>query len=223
KRILIRNIETFDIQVPQPTNAPAIETFGGETRGRINVTRVETESGMRGYSFLGSAPDMVTEARKVLIGQDLFAVEQHLKRGLLSWTGVEEAIWDAIGRVANQPVSRLLGGAKLNTVPVYCTYVWPGGADQSQIPPKDQSKQALLLRKAGFKAMKIRIFRPNYMQDVEACSEILAVGGDGFRVMVDRTATQPGLWNYPQGLAAALALQKAGVFWLEEPFDRNDV
>ena len=141
KRILIRNIETFDIQVPQPTNAPAIETFGGETRGRINVTRVETESGVRGYSFLGSAPDMVTEARKVLIGQDLFAVEQHLKRGLLSWTGVEEAIWDAIGRVANQPVSRLLGGAKLTTVPVYCTYVWPGGADQSQILPKDQSKR----------------------------------------------------------------------------------
>ncbi len=221
KRILIRNIETFDIQVPG-AKYPVAEVFGGLPAGRVNVTRVETDSGTRGYSFLGSTPEMAAEARKVLLGQDLFAVEEHLKKGLLLWTGIEEAIWDAIGRIANQPVSRLLGGAKLATIPVYCTYVWPGAADQSHIAPKEQGKQAVLLKDAGFKAMKIRIFRPNYMDDVEACSEILAAGGPGFRAMVDRTATQPGLWTYPQGLAAAQALQKAGVYWLEEPFDRND-
>jgi D-galactarolactone cycloisomerase len=222
KRVLIRNIETFDIQMPQLTNSPPVETFGGGQRGRINVVRVETDSGVRGYSFLGSSPEQVKAAMAVLGGQDLFAVDAHLKRGLIQWASVEEAIWDAIGRIAGQPVSRLLGGAKLTTIPAYCTYVWPGGADQSQVAPKVQSEQAGLLKKAGFKAMKIRIFRPNYMDDVQACREILAVGGAGFRVMVDRTATQPGLWTYPQGLAAAQALQEAGVYWLEEPFDRND-
>jgi D-galactarolactone cycloisomerase len=223
KRVPIRNVDTFDIQVPIPPGKPApAETFGGGPPGRINVTRVETEAGVRGYSFLGSVPETIKDAREALVGQDLFAVEQHLKKGLIYWTAVEEAIWDAIGRIASQPVSRLLGGARLATIPVYCTYVWPGKADQSHIPPKEQSKQAALLKNAGFKAMKIRIFRPNYMDDVEACSEILAVGGSGFRVMVDRTATAPGLWSYPEGLAAALALQKAGVYWLEEPFDRND-
>jgi len=221
-RVLIRNIETFDIQMPQSTNAPRVEIFGGGPPGRINVVRVETDSGARGYSFLGSSPEQVKAAMTVLAGQDLFAVDVHLKKGLIQWAGIEEAIWDAIGRIAGQPVSRMLGGAKLTTIPVYCTYVWPGAADQSQVAPKVQSEQAALLRKAGFKAMKIRIFRPNYMDDVQACKEIRSVGGEGFRVMVDRTATQPGLWTYPQGLAAAQALQEAGVCWLEEPFERND-
>ena len=222
KKVLIKSVETFDIQVPQPAGLPPLETFGGGTRGRTNVTRIETDSGVRGYSFLGSSPDQINAARSILVGQDLFALETYLKRGLIVWPGIEEAMWDAIGRIANQPVSRLLGGAKLNSIPVYCTYVWPGAADQNQIPPRTQGEQATLLRKAGFKAMKIRIFRPNYQDDVEACRAILEAGGSGFRAMVDRTATQPGLWTYPQGLAAAQALQAAGVYWLEEPFDRND-
>jgi len=208
--------------MPQSANTPPVELFGGAQRGRLNVVCVETDSGVRGYSFLGSSPEQVKAAMAVLGGQDLFAVEAHLKKGLMQWAAIEEAIWDAIGRIAGQPVSRLLGGAKLTTIPVYCTYVWPGNADQSQVTPKVQAEQARLLKNAGFKAMKIRIFRPDYRDDVQACREILAVGAAGFRVMVDRTATQPGLWTYPQGLAAAEALQEAGVYWLEEPFDRND-
>src|SRR5262245_8480413 len=95
KRVAIRNIETFDIQVPIPAGKPApAETFGGGPPGRINVTRVETEAGVRGYSFLGSDPGTLKDAREALVGQDLFAVEQHLKKGLLYWTAVEEAIWD---------------------------------------------------------------------------------------------------------------------------------
>jgi len=41
--------------------------------------------------------------------------------------------------------------------------------------------------------------------------------------MVDRTAQMPG-WvrDYPTGLAAARALQRVGVYWLEEPFARDD-
>jgi L-alanine-DL-glutamate epimerase-like enolase superfamily enzyme len=224
KRVRIQNIDVFAVQLPAPTGqaAPPAGAFGGPAN-RLVCTRVETEAGIRGYSFVGGSTDTLEEARKILVGQDLFQVEQHLKRGLINWSHIEEAIWDAIGRIAGQPVCRLLGGAKTVSLPVYLTYVWPGGADQSQVTAKDQAAQAVLLKSAGFKAMKIRIFRPNYMDDVAACSEILAVGGSGFRCMVDRTAGSSGtLWSYPQGLAAALALQKAGVYWLEEPFDRND-
>ena len=40
--------------------------------------------------------------------------------------------------------------------------------------------------------------------------------------MVDRTATQPGLWTYDQALAGANMLAKAGCYWLEEPLARDD-
>ena len=42
---------------------------------------------------------------------------------------IEEAVWDAIGRIAGQPVHRLLGGAKAETLLVYLTYVWLGVVD----------------------------------------------------------------------------------------------
>jgi D-galactarolactone cycloisomerase len=224
KRVRIQNIEAFALQLPRPTSeapAPPARGFNADPY-RLVCTRVTTDAGVRGYSFVGGSTADVEQAKKVMTGENLFAVEQHLSRGLINWSPIEEAVWDAIGRIAGQPVHRLLGGAKAETLQVYLTYVWPGAADQTDVTPKQQAEQAAIVKKAGFRAMKIRIFRPNYMDDVEACSEILATGGPGFRTMVDRTATAPGLWTYPQGLAAAQALQKAGVYWLEEPFDRND-
>jgi L-alanine-DL-glutamate epimerase-like enolase superfamily enzyme len=41
--------------------------------------------------------------------------------------------------------------------------------------------------------------------------------------MVDRTSHLSGkVWDYATGLAAAKALQQVGVYWLEEPFARDD-
>jgi L-alanine-DL-glutamate epimerase-like enolase superfamily enzyme len=149
-------------------------------------------------------------------------MEQHLQRGLINWGGIEEAVWDAIGKVAGQPVFRLLGGSK-TSIPIYITAVWRGNPDQSQVPLKDQAEYARRLKAAGFTGFKIRIFRPNFMDDVESCAGILAATGSGFKVMVDRTAHLSGkVWDYPTGLAAAKALQEVGVYWLEEPFSRDD-
>ena len=97
--------------------------------------------------------------------------------------------------------------------------------DQSQVPIKDQAVYARRLKDAGFTGFKMRIFRPNFMDDVESCAGIIAACGPapGFKVMVDRTAHIPGkVWDYTTGLAAAKALQATGVYWLEEPFSRDD-
>src|SRR5438034_4822397 len=123
KPIRIKNVETFNIEIP----ATQTEVEAGVTN-RTPVVRIETESGVRGYSFGaaggggggggagrggagGAAPGFQT-MRDALVGADVFAVEQHLKRGLINWGGIEEALWDTIGKVANQPVYRLLGGSK---------------------------------------------------------------------------------------------------------------
>jgi L-alanine-DL-glutamate epimerase-like enolase superfamily enzyme len=224
KPIRIKEVETFNIAIP----ATAAEVEAG-VMSRIAVTRVSTESGVRGYSFGGAGGGGAASGRRgfqqihdTLVGADLFAIEHHLKKGLLDWGGIEEAMWDAIGKVAGQPVYRLLGGSK-TTVPVYITAVWPGNMNQSQVPIKDQAVYARRLKDAGFNAFKMRIFRPNFMDDVESCAGILAACGPGFKVMVDRTAHIPGtVWNYATGLAAAKALQEVGVYWLEEPFARDD-
>ncbi len=220
--VTIKSVTTFDVLVPQTVPVPP--SRNGGPPGRINVTRVETNMGVTGYSFMGSTAQQVTAAQSVLVGRDLFQLETHFKNGLVRWGAIEEAIWDAIGRIAGQPVARLLGGASLPVQPVYITYVWAGTNGQETITPKHQAEQAKIVRDAGFTAMKIQIFRRNYHLDAEACAEILAVGGPGFRVMVDRTADRSptGLWTYAQALDAAQALEKAGCYWLEEPLARDD-
>ena len=39
----------------------------------------------------------------MLVGKDLFAIEQHVHDGLYHYGGVEHALWDAIGKIARQP------------------------------------------------------------------------------------------------------------------------
>jgi L-alanine-DL-glutamate epimerase-like enolase superfamily enzyme len=140
---------------------------------------------------------------------------------------VEHAVWDAIGRIANQPVYKLLAGPR-DRLKTYLTCVWSGPADQSHVPAKDQVAMALKIQKAGFNAMKMRIWRPDPMDDVAVCRQILEAAGAGFSLMVDRTAQMPvsmanqQVWNFETGLKVARALQQAGVYWLEEPFHRDD-
>ena len=216
KPVRIKEVENFAIVIP----VSSTEAHAG-VMSRIGVTRVTVESGVRGYSFgnfggggRGAAPApsagapavrvggpggapipnpvRFAQMRDALIGADLFAIEQHLQRGLIYEGGFEEALWDTIGKVVGQPVFRLLGGSK-TSIPVYVTAVWQGNPDQSQVPIKDQAVYARRLKDAGFNGFKMRIFRPNFMDDVESCAGIIAACGPapGFKLMVDRTAHIP--------------------------------
>ncbi|HUQ93535.1 MAG TPA: mandelate racemase/muconate lactonizing enzyme family protein [Bryobacteraceae bacterium] len=221
KPVKITGVELYPIRIPISKD----EAEAG-LHQHFLVVEIQTDAGVTGYSFAGPPPAQGDEIRRVLVGKNLFAVEQHLKNGLLRWGGVEHAVWDAIGRIAGQPVYRLLGG-RANRVKAYVTCVWKGNLDQSQVSYREQAEQAVRLQKAGYQGMKIRAWRPNPMDDVEACKEIRRAVGPDFHIMFDRTAHVPreagqGIWSYRTGLQVALGLEQAGAYWLEEPFARED-
>lgn len=221
KPVRIRDVEIFTVDVP----VSKAESEAGFNHG-YSVVRITTDVGVNGISFAGPSPKELPEVRRILAGEDLFNVEQHLKKGLARWGGVEHAVWDAIGKIARQPVYRLLGGSTTR-VKAYVTCVWRGNPDQSHVPFEDQAAQADRLRKAGFKGMKIRAWRPRPMDDVEALRVIRERVGSGLEVMFDRTAHAPEsvgqkIWDYETGLAVARGLEKYGAYWLEEPFARDD-
>jgi D-galactarolactone cycloisomerase len=222
KPVTIRGVDIFPTEIP----VSAAEHDAGVDH-RFTVVRVETDAGVRGYSFAGpTSPQALPEVRAILAGQDLFAIERHLASGLIRWGGVEHALWDAIGRVAGQPVYKLLGG-KADRVKAYVTCVWKGKLDQSHVSYDDQAAMAVKLKRAGYKGMKIRAWRPNPMDDVAACRVIKQAVGPDFAVMFDRTAHRPEdvgqrVWDYETGRRVARGLQEAGAGWLEEPFARDD-
>ncbi len=222
KPVRIADVELFDIAIP----VSAAESAAG-VMNRYSVVRVATDAGVSGYSFAGPPPRMRELVTRTLVGKDLFNVNSQLHDGLWKWGGVEHAIWDAIGKIAGQPVYKLLGGAQDRVTP-YLTCVWPGPADQAHVDPRDQVAMALKIQKAGFKGMKIRVWRPNPMDDVDVCRLIKEAMGKDFHLMFDRTAQMPvamagqQVWDFDTGLRVARGLQKAGAYWLEEPFARED-
>jgi D-galactarolactone cycloisomerase len=221
KPVRITDVDVFPINIPTP---PAESAAG--VQHRYLVAKVVTDAGVSGYSFAGPEPNAVAEVKRALVGKDLFNIESQLHDGLYRWGGVEHAVWDAIGRIANQPVYKLLGGPK-DRVRAYLTCVWPGHADQSQVAYRDQVAMALKIKQAGFHGMKIRVWRPNPLDDAEVCAQIKEATGKDFHLMFDRTAHAPvevgqRVWDFETGLRVARALQKAGAYWLEEPFARDD-
>ena len=128
KPVRITNVDIFPIEIPISRD----ELEAGKY-ARNTFYEVETDAGVRGCCFDRGTEFHLLERtiRPALVGQDLFAVERHLKAGLGQWGGLEHAIWDAIGKVAGQPVYRLLGGSKPR-LKVYLTCVWKGNTDQSE-------------------------------------------------------------------------------------------
>jgi D-galactarolactone cycloisomerase len=218
----ITDVDVFRIEIPIPEEQVK--------QGRMNryvVSRIDTDAGVRGYSFAGPDPKILDATiRPALVGQDLFAIERHLEKGAGHWNGLEHAIWDAIGKIANQPVYELLGGGNPKRK-VYLTTVWFGNQDQSHVSYDEQAAIALKFKQAGFKGMKIRAWRPNPIDDTEACRAIRDAVGPDFAIMFDRTAHAPEsvgqqIWDYETASKVAHAFEDAGAYWLEEPFARDD-
>jgi len=220
--VRITDVDVFPIEIPTPEEQVQ--------QGRMNryvVCRIGTDASVRGYSFAGPDPSIVDSTiRPALVGQDLFAIERHLERGAGHWNGLEHAIWDAIGKIANRPVYELLGGGNPK-LKVYLTTVWFGNADQSHVSYDEQARMAAKFKQAGFRGMKIRAWRPDPLDDTEACRVIRDAVGPDFAIMFDRTAHAPEsvgqqIWDYETALKVARAFEDAGAHWLEEPFARDD-
>jgi L-alanine-DL-glutamate epimerase-like enolase superfamily enzyme len=233
KPIRIKTIQTFNVQLP----ATPTEVGAGVMR-RMGVNLVTTESGVRGYSFgpPGTGAS-VPDAPKPSEGARCHDWRRLVCRGtseagLIYWGGIEEAVWDAIGKVAGQPVLSLAWWFESQYPGLYhgclagqCGPVagsYQGSGSLWHAPPGCGFHRASRFGSSAFPC-PIRSRQPNFMDDVEACAGIVAACRAGFKVMVDRTAHLSGkVWDYATGLAAAKALQQAGVYWLEEPFARDD-
>jgi D-galactarolactone cycloisomerase len=225
-QVKITGIESFVVRVPAGASPDPLRAY------RYPVTRVHTDAGVSGTSFIGIDRNLLEGwVKPTLIGDDLFSIDRHMKRLQMNsgesrtqgWSGVEHALWDAVGRLASRPVAELLGKAR-DRLRIYRTTVFPGKQDQSDVPYERQAQFAARLKDNGYTAIKIRAWRPKPMDDVDAVGVIRAAVGPTFKIMLDRTAVRPGwVWDYPTALKVARGLEKHNAYWLEEPFDGMDL
>ena len=131
---------------------------------------------------------------------------------VLALSAVDIALWDLKARRANLPLFRPLGGFEAR-VPCYA-----GGIDL------DLEVDALLKQTdgnlaKGFRAIKMKVGRPDLASDVARVQAMRKHLGEGFPLMADANMK----WTVEDAIRAARALQPYDLTWLEEPTIPDDV
>lgn len=228
----IKTIETGHYRIPLPVTL-SDSTHGEITAFELLTVRLRDSDGAEGVGYTytvgrngGAVADILRREIPGLIegaeADDTEAIWHRIWWALhyggrggptaLALSAVDIALWDLKARRAGLPLWRLLGGFD-GRVPCYA-----GGIDL------DLSVEALLqqtddnLRK-GFRAIKMKVGRPDLASDVARVQAMRKHLGEGFPLMADANMK----WTVEEAIRAARALQPYDLTWLEEPIIPDDV
>jgi L-alanine-DL-glutamate epimerase-like enolase superfamily enzyme len=194
--VRITRLETRIIRVP--LKKPYVFATAVAEAFRNVLVFIETDDGPRGvgeasFSGQGGGVDMETpETAKVVIdrylapavvGEDPFDMERIHERmdvalpgNLQAKSGIDFALWDAMGKATALPAYKLLGG--MHAPRIRCTYTLSIDA------PEKMAEQAALRCEAGYTTVVVKIGR-DAEHDVERVRRVREAVGPGVRIRLD--------------------------------------
>ncbi len=197
------------------------------------LVRVSTDRGVDGIGHIfafgagwaAALQSMVRELGRTAVGQDaadLPALERRLHRGIrfmglrgaaiMAVAALDTACWDIAGRLREEPLWSLLGGARREVRCYASDSLWLG-SEVGALAGLARARTA-----AGFDAMKVRIGSGRPDEDARRVAAVRdAVGGD-VTLMAD--ANQG--WSRAQAIETGGLLAGYGLHWLEEPVPAED-
>jgi D-galactarolactone cycloisomerase len=217
----ITAIETILLKIPYENGGPPWNLTGKPwTTLDILIVRVETSAGVTGWGeAFGHAVNEGTKAAidtlvaPAYIGRDpgqigplfhemrqklhLFGYNGPVLYGL---SGIDIALWDIAGKLANQPLHRLLGGAARMELDAYASLM-------RYTDPDLVAKNAARAVERGFGSIKLHELG---VPQVKAAREAI---GPGVPLMVDTNCP----WSVLEAKEMARRFQPFDLYWLEEP------
>ncbi|MCA0757631.1 mandelate racemase/muconate lactonizing enzyme family protein [Paenibacillus sp. N4] len=127
---------------------------------------------------------------------------------------IDTAIWDLIGKIHNQPLYKLLGGAR-DRIPAYISEIdlrSDGTIDQLTDRVKGYIGQ-------GYRTVKIKIGKPELEEDIERIAKVQELLGPGGTVLVDLNQK----WSAAEAIQKGTRLDKLNLGWIEEPMLYQDI
>jgi L-lyxonate dehydratase len=200
------------------------------------IVEVFTDQGHVGIGNAALAPQVTKQVidsylAPLINGHDPWDVEflwQHMYRktmafgrkgiGMVAISAVDIALWDAIGKAANQPVYRLLGGRTKTRIPVYASRLY-------STPLDELAAEAKKYKDEGYKAMKLRFgWGPTdgaegMRHNVDLVRTVRETVGDGIDVMADAYMG----WTLDYAKRMLPLLEPYNLRWLEEPVIPDDI
>ncbi len=197
---------------------------------------LQTDNGVEGigFTFLGAALSRalkiaVEDMAGACVGLDASRSEQ-IREKLLAMAGgsgpagiftlalaaIDIALWDIRGKVAGQPIWRLLGGAGA-PVPTYAS-----GALMRNFDNDTVLRACSRLVDAGYRRVKMQLALPGgYVRrlEVERMRLIREAIGEDVKLMCDVNQ----LWSVEQAIEMGNALAEFNLEWLEDPVSSDDL
>jgi mandelate racemase len=218
--------------VAAPMKRPLATSIASVTVAPLLLIDLETDAGVVGRSYLFALarhhlPPLarLVEAMGEMVKGDEVApleLERKLRARyallgvhnvvLFAMGGIDMAAWDALGQKQGLPLVRLLGAVP-RPIPAYNSK----GLGIQAIDKLE--KEAVELVDEGFRAVKLRLGRPDAREDLKALQSVKKQIGADITLMVD----------FNQGLSVAEAIRRGhmideegGVHWIEEPVRADD-
>ena len=172
---------------------------------------------------------MIKALRDLLVGEDPHNMERLWEKMLvqtykmqgramaMAISGVEIALWDALGKATGLPVCGLLGGLYREKVRMYATL----NRDKS---PENMARRAAAAIKHGFTAVKVKVstrwgFDAKPDTTVETVRRVRKAIGDDADLIVDANSA----WAVPTAIRMCRDLEPYRVLFLEQPVPERDL
>ena len=218
--------------VAAPMKRPLATSIASVTVAPLLLIDLETDAGVVGRSYLFALAKhhlpplakLVEAMAEMVKGDEVAPIELERKLRaryallgvhnvvLFAMAGIDMAAWDALGQKQGLPLVRLLGAVP-RPIPAYNS---KGLGIQ---PVEKLEKEAVELVEEGFRAVKLRLGRPDAREDLKALKSVKRQIGPDVTLMVD----------FNQGLSVAEAIRRGnmiddegGVHWIEEPVRADD-
>ena len=226
--LTIRSLSARGVLAPLPR--PIVTASGTVEKAPILLLDLTTEEGVTGraYNFgynpasLQPMAAFAASLSKMLAGRPAAPADIYNEtrarfrlmgvQGLVGMvlSGLDMALWDAMGRAADMPVAELLGSAP-RPLPAYDS--------QGAFRPGQDEAAAEAALAAGYSALKLRPGMGDLDFDVAAMTRLREVVGEGTRVMVDYNQSL----DAPEAIRRAERLHEFDLYWLEEPVPAEDL
>ncbi len=229
QRLTIRSLSATPVSVPlkRPLRTRA-QVFLSVPLLLIDL---QTEEGITGRSYAFCYLEAIAKALKIVVeglGDELIGrrvtplelsrlIAQHFKltglAGPLSMvaSAIDVAAWDALSIASDAPLAEYLG-AELRPLPAY------NSCGLGLISADEAADEAEELLSGGFKAIKMRLGRPSFSEDLASVRAVRKRLSADVALMVDFNQAL----TFAKAMQYCPALDGEGVYWIEEPIRHDD-